>query len=430
MDDNNEKFIIGDNTDGYRRTNADYDLDLFSDPKRNKKPTPDPAPPAKKGAPAKNRSGRPQSAQKNGFFGRKPSKPVPKKEGPSVTRYAKPPREAQARSNAAQPNRQQQRSGQRPPQRPDRRPPQRREQGNGGRVLSGNEQRREHAQMRRAQRRRRLIIQYAAIGLVVLVAVVVLSLTVFFRIDEIKIEGESPYTDEEIIAACGIALDENVITCDADGVSERLSKALPYIGSAQVKRSLNGKVVITVEVTPGCYSFELGENIVVVDSSGKVLEHKVEQPEENYTEIIGAELSAATPGEQVQLIDPSMFTLLSDIHTKLDDSGVSDISSINVGDVYEITIVYDERITLEVGDTTNLDRKLALASMVIERENELSPDQYGVIDLGSVEGKAFFRPVDPPEEPETETNEDATDVGQETPTADTAAADEQTTAEI
>ena len=32
MDDNNEKFIIGDNTEGYRRSNVEYDLDLFSDP--------------------------------------------------------------------------------------------------------------------------------------------------------------------------------------------------------------------------------------------------------------------------------------------------------------------------------------------------------------------------------------------------------------
>jgi cell division septal protein FtsQ len=230
---------------------------------------------------------------------------------------------------------------------------------------------------------------------------VVLSLTVFFRIDEIKIEcaGELPYSEQEIIAASGISLNENILTCDADGVGAKLSKALPYIGDATVKRSLNGRVVITVELTPGCYSFSLGENIVVVDPDGKVLEHKAEQPEDVYTEIVGADLSQATPGEKVELVDQGIFTLLDDIYTKLENAGVSGVTSIDVTDVYDVTIVYDGRITMEIGDTNNIDKKLALAAMVIQRENQIDPEQHGVIDLGSVEGKAFFRPVEAPEEP-------------------------------
>ncbi len=429
MDDNNEKFIIGDNTEGYRRSNVEYDLDLFSDPKRREQQNSDSKASSASSTPARNKT-----PKKNGFFGKKNSKPVPKKEGPSVTRYAKPPKEVEAGENRRitksamqRPERKPaQTPADRPAHRPDRRPAQRPVQRPGQKPVqrSANEQRRDYAEKRRAQRQRRLFIQCVAIGLCVTVAMVVLSLTVFFRIDEIKIEcaGELPYSDQEVIAASGISLNENILTCDVDGVGSKLSKALPYIGGAKVKRSLNGKVVITVELTPGCYSFSLGENIVVVDPEGKVLEHKTEQSEDTYTEIVGADLSQATPGEKVELIDQGMFTLLSDMYTKLENAGVNNVTSIDVTDVYDVTIIYDGRITMEIGDTNNLDKKLALAAMVIQRENQIDPEQYGVIDLGAVEGKAFFRPVEAPEEPTEE------DVSEETSVPDDVIPEVQTTA--
>lgn len=429
MDDNNEKFIIGDNTEGYRRSNVEYDLDLFSDPKKREQQNS-----GGKASAGSSASARNKNAKKNAFFGKKNSKPVPKKEGPSVTRYAKPPKEVESRNirrtvkGPIQKAEKQsaQIPGKRPARQPVRRPAQRPIQRPGQKPvqMSANEQRRDYAQKRRAQRQRRLFIQCVAIGLCVTVAMVVLSLTVFFRIDEIKIEcaGELPYSDQEVIAASGISLNENILTCDADEVGAKLSKALPYIGGAKVKRSLNGKVVITVELTPGCYSFSLGEKIVVVDPDGKVLEHKAEQSEDTYTEIVGADLSQATPGEKVELVDQGMFTLLSDMYTKLENAGVNNVTSIDVTDVYDVTIVYDGRITMELGDTNNLDKKLALAAMVIQRENQIDPEQHGVIDLGAVEGKAFFRPVEAPEETTEE------DVTEETSVPDDVIPEVQTTA--
>ena len=238
---------------------------------------------------------------------------------------------------------------------------------------------------------------------------VVLSLTVFFKIDEITVVGESPYTDEQIIAASGINLDENIIMCDADGVSGRLAKALPHIGSAQVKRSLSGKVDIIVEVTPGKYSFIVGETSVIVDAQGKVLEQTTAQAAVEYTVVQGVEIGKSNPGETIELKDKGAFDLLLNLDVQLVTAGIDKITSINLTDVYDISIVYDGRLTLLIGDTGDIDRKLALAAKVIERENELDPMQYGSIDLDSVDGKAFFRPLEEPIEEET-----SEDVNEET----------------
>ncbi len=385
MSDNNGKFILGDNTDGYRRSSPDYDLDLFSDRKRSE---PEKTAPASKDKGQQNRPPQKQVQQKPNFFGRKPSEPIPEKKGPNVKRYANPPKTGERQKPA------------RTMKRPD--PSRQKKQQPEKQVLSRNEERRLHAEKRKAQRRRKQIIQYIAIAAAVVAVMVALSLTVFFRIDEIKIEGTSPYSDEQIIASSGIAMDQNIIMCDADGVSAKLAKALPYIGSAQVKRSLSGLVTITVQATQGTYSFISGDTAVVVDAKGKVLEIVTAEDGKKYNVIVGTEVAKSVPGEEIKLSDEGRYNLLKSLCSQLETAGIKKITSIDISDVQKVTMVYDGRIELDLGNTGSVERKLALAAKVIEREDEIDPTQFGIIDLGSVEGKAFFRPMENPEETEPE----------------------------
>lgn len=384
MDENNDKFIIGDNTEGYRRSTSDYDLDLFAERKKpadevKQEPQARPSRGQKKAPPVNGKSG----AKAPNFFKRKPSQPVPEKNGPTVKRHGKPP--APQNQNINRRNQ--------PVKRPA--PPQE------GRNLSANERRRLHAEKRRAERRRKTILQYIAIGVVVVAVMVALSLTVFFKIDEIQIVGESPYTDEQIIASSGINLDENIIVCDAKGVSGKLAKALPYIGSAEVKRSLSGKVTITVKVTPGKYSFINGDTAVVINAEGKVLGQVPAAEAIKYTVVQGLGVVNAVPGEKVEVSDSGAYELLNSVGAQLEGAGIDKITSVDITNVYDISAVYDGRLTLVIGSTGSIERKLALAAKVIERENEIDPTQYGRIDLGSVEGKAFFKPLEEPVEEET-----------------------------
>ena len=262
------------------------------------------------------------------------------------------------------------------------------------------------AQAKRRRRRRKRhksnrILYYILVLLILAIVGVALSLTVFFKIDEIQIVGESPYTDEQIIASSGINLDENIIVCDAKGVSGKLAKALPYIGSAEVKRSLSGKVTITVKVTPGKYSFINGDTAVVINAEGKVLGQVPAAEAIKYTVVQGLGVVNAVPGEKVEVSDSGAYELLNSVGAQLEGAGIDKITSVDITNVYDISAVYDGRLTLVIGSTGSIERKLALAAKVIERENEIDPTQYGRIDLGSVEGKAFFKPLEEPVEEET-----------------------------
>lgn len=183
MSDKDNKFIIGDNTDGYRRSGKNDATQQFS-VHENRRVRPQGQP----------RQPRQQPVEKPSQLSqRQPVRQRPPKQVGNAPQKRRPnPNGAQR--NGRQPVKQQ--------------------------SMSQNERRQQHSQMRKSQSRLKQLVRYALIAAATLGVVAVLSLTVFFRISEISVAGKSPYTAEQIINACGINVGENVIRCDKDSVSE------------------------------------------------------------------------------------------------------------------------------------------------------------------------------------------------------------------
>lgn len=344
MSEKENKFILGDNSDGYRRS-ADSTQPFELPPQRpaERKPQPGPKPVRP--------SARPSAAQ-----------PVRKKPQAS----ASPRRKTGQALNKGQP-------------------------------MSANEKRRLHNELRKKQRRRKQILTYIALALGVVAIAVILSLTVFFQINEITIKGDSPYTDEQIIGASGISLGENIIRCGADEVSGNLSKSLPYISSATVERSASGKVVITVKRAVPEWSFINGEQAVLIDKTGKVLEIGLPEAALEATIVQGATVTYAVPGEEIVLGEDVSLSFVRELGAAFDEAGIDLLTTVNLSDTDYIQALYDGRYTLIVGSMSGIDVKLALAAKVIDRENEIDPNQHATLDL-TVDNKVYFRPEENPDD--------------------------------
>ena len=78
----------------------------------------------------------------------------------------------------------------------------------------------------------------------------------------------------------------------------------------------------------------------------------------------------------------------------------------------DVIVTVDARLTLQIGTLSGLERKLALAQRVINRENELNPEQYGTINL-TVEGKAYFSETKPDKDLNEGVDESVTEPGDE-----------------
>ena len=103
------------------------------------------------------------------------------------------------------------------------------------------------------------------------VVAVIFVMSVFFRVSDIQVRGNSHYSDEEIIRAIDIEEGDNLFFFDRFAALSRVFAKLPYIDEVSVERSLPNKVIITVSESQALAYIVLGEEKWTIDHSCKVL---------------------------------------------------------------------------------------------------------------------------------------------------------------
>lgn len=68
------------------------------------------------------------------------------------------------------------------------------------------------------------------------VAAVVLSMVLFFRVRSVEVTGSAYYTADEIRAACGVAQGDNLLTLSRARIAGNIMAELPYVSTVQVTR--------------------------------------------------------------------------------------------------------------------------------------------------------------------------------------------------
>ena len=85
---------------------------------------------------------------------------------------------------------------------------------------------------------------YKLLSLIIILVVVAAGSAVFFRVEEITVEGEGRYTADEIIAASGVEQGDDLFLIDRAGTAQKIYTALPYVESVSIHRSLPDGLVI------------------------------------------------------------------------------------------------------------------------------------------------------------------------------------------
>ncbi len=99
---------------------------------------------------------------------------------------------------------------------------------------------------KRRRSRGRLGPLFKLLCLAALVVALTAGATVFFRVETVAVVGNQRYTQEEIVAASGIQMGDNLYALNKTRIDGNIRTALPYIGALTIRRSLPSTIVITV----------------------------------------------------------------------------------------------------------------------------------------------------------------------------------------
>lgn len=278
----------------------------------------------------------------------------------------------------------------------------------------------------RQKRKRNMSLYYGTVLFIAAVIFGVLSVTVFFNIDTVAVKGSSKYEAEEIIAASGINGGDNMIRKNMGKAEEKITSELIYIESAEIRRKLPTSVEITVTPCEETACMQKDGGFFIVSGAGKIL-RMAESPPEGLMVFYGANpAEEMTEGMRFASEEENKTEVIYDLLDRRGDGFVSKITSFDVTDRLNISCVYDNRITIELGVISEIDYKFRLAEKIIT--TKLSPDAEGQLRMlekgGQFLSKADMEQIDElhkmlrenadrQEQRETEENSETAETGSE-----------------
>jgi len=226
-------------------------------------------------------------------------------------------------------------------------------------------------------RRRSAWLGPLTLALVFLVVMLVLSL--FFRVSAVEVVNASEYTDEEIIRASGIEEGANLFFVDRFKAASMIFSELPYMDTVSIRRQLPNRIIIQAEGSAPVAYLELDGEFWLLDRRGKMLGTVGQTEAEAYTEIRNLEPLTAIAGVDmiVEGANEERLAWLNDLLTPLRAEGLLPyIGWVDLQNVTNPSLRFDDRITVYLGERERVDFKAALLRDVTTR---LSTDDSGTL---------------------------------------------------
>lgn len=113
---------------------------------------------------------------------------------------------------------------------------------------------------------------YQLLSAVLIVAAIIAGCIVFFKVQNVSVSGNHRYTEEEIVAATGIQVEDNLYAMNKFDIRDKVLRELPYIQEMTIRRRLPDTILITVEESVPVAAISDGGQWWLMNGEGKLLE--------------------------------------------------------------------------------------------------------------------------------------------------------------
>ena len=158
----------------------------------------------------------------------------------------------------------------------------------------------------RRRRRGRFRGLYSFLSVLLVAVAVIAACVVFFRVNEVTVEGNVRYTVQEVVEASGIQTGDNLVSLSKSEIASRIRTKLPYVESVSIHRKFPDGVELTVRERSAVASVTSSSGRWLISSQGKLLE---KQSDQQVVEIYGFGAVSPYAGGTLQVREKEMATL-------------------------------------------------------------------------------------------------------------------------
>jgi len=245
------------------------------------------------------------------------------------------------------------------------------------------------AARRKTKRRRRRGIfgaLFKLLSVLLVVAAVIAGCIVFFRVDDIQVEGTSKYTKEQIAEASGVKQNDNLFTINISQAAREILTAFPYVDQVSIHRRLPDTLVISVTECTPVACIQSGEDRWVLDAKGKLLEKGGEELAGRYIQVTGLTPILPSAGSNLAVgdADSGKLQCLTQLLSALESHEmISRVTAASLAEDTVMTLSCDGRFTVKLPMNGDFDLKVRILK---EATAALQSNETGLIDLTGEKG--------------------------------------------
>ena len=238
----------------------------------------------------------------------------------------------------------------------------------------------ERAPKRRFRRSRiRFLKLFGSMGLF-LILLYLLGYLPFFQVDEIGVEGNQALTSEKAVSLSGIQSGENFFFVNTLAAEKRL-RVNPFVEQVKIRRALPNKLTIVVTERKAIGYIVTSDGYAQVDQEGRLL--AIQQTLSNYNlpVISGVEFSELpTIGG---FIKNEKLKQALEILQECDETLLSNIAELNVGQEYYILAYTNQKLEVRLGGLDQIEQRLQDLDQILTTVvgQTIAADQILYIDM-------------------------------------------------
>ena len=244
--------------------------------------------------------------------------------------------------------------------------------------------------------RNRFLIQLVTVTAIV--AALVMGMSVFFKVEEVTVTGADVYASWRVQEASGIEVGDNLLSFGQIRAGALIKANLPYVKTVRFGIKLPGTVNIIVEEEDVVYAIKNQEGIWwLMSADGRMVEQTSSAKAANYTKILGVTLDNPIKNQQAVAVEAvaatdeageiipvtvtgeqRLSTVLKILKALEANGIVGDAASVDVSRIQDIILWYGSRYQANLGDSSNLEYKIASMNDAIL---QLSEYESGILDV-------------------------------------------------
>ncbi len=269
---------------------------------------------------------------------------------------------------------------------------------------------------RRIRRRRRFVRRAVVIAVALLVvAAVVFSFievakalrgqtTSFLGVKAIEVEcvdGTVRYSNEEIIVASGIYLNQSLLGLNKVQASQRVLEKFPYLNYVEVKNTSFSTVCIRVAETKVLAAVQAGDQWLIVGENNHVLERVTEENlPSGVVRVVGATMLSTDL--RADALDERRLGVCTTLVQAFAASGLTkDITTIDVTEQTNLHLLWKDRLDIVLGNESNMVGQVAAFKEILPTLIKNNGENItGRLDMSSYSDdndgndRAVFTPAD------------------------------------